>query len=283
MTRGVEMLTDLIVRIRERELEVGVGQRDRCAVPYRGRQDEQALVGRIRLQIRRVDRQAGDIAGRPNRAAGGSAEQRKPRLGSWPVRGQRIAEVEECLPDQQRDQNRNGDSPHSPFQTCFLPQPFVRGESLCGVCVGDRSDCAFWRPRDIGCIGSKRRLGNCARGVGHRVQRAGATQRHGRRPQRQVVRLHAFARQRRKRDHLCIAIEHGPAVAAANLPVAQRELSRRDAKDRQAAGAARVFFVDGGHCEIQAARRANAARPRAAPILPRFATLKCRTSVDTFR
>ena len=98
---------DLVGRVGERELEVRIRERVARAVADRRVEDQQALVRRIGLQVRRVDRQRADVAQRPDRAAGrrAHADQQRPRLR--PVGGERVAEMEQRLADQQHEQHGN--------------------------------------------------------------------------------------------------------------------------------------------------------------------------------
>ena len=58
----------------------------------------------------------------------------------------------------------------------------------------------------------------------------------------------------------CNPVEHGPAVAATNLPGTHRKLLRRHTEDRLAAWAARVFLFS-GHVHACGYRRAQPIRP----------------------
>src|SRR5262249_31276013 len=99
---------------------------------------------------------------------------------------------------------------------------------------------------------------------GSGLQRLRAAQRHGRWSERRIIQFGFWSRARRERDERGNAIEHGPTMAAADLPGTHFNLLWRHTEDRIAAGAARVFLFSGyvHACGCQPAQPIRPPSPR---------------------
>ena len=202
---------------------MGIADRVPRAIADRRRQDEEAAVRGIGLQVGRFDRQRGHVAQRPHRAAGECACAREQRLGRREVRGQRVAEVEHRLQQQAQHEHRDRRSTRASS----------RGATVSG------------RPRSGSRSRSRARPRWTAGGGGGSSARAERSVTVGGPSASSSTSCSSSARRRRERDQFGATVEHGPAVAAADLAVAQRQLGVGDAKNRLATGAACEFFV--GH------------------------------------
>ena len=233
------------------------GDRITGAVADRSGENEQPLVGRVRLQVRRVDRQPGDLAKRPNRTADERAQagHRGARRGH--VRGEQIAVMpgelageRECQRDDGDDVERrsanasafSGDPTRSGGRS--PPRPRARQRHGRRLCDGDRCDRAT-RPAASGT--PARAHGRCAASPS---------------ADRWRPRLPRRIADRRELDEARGAVEHRAAMAAAHLTGAQGELRRRHAEHRATAWAARVLFIHRG--DAQPFRLRRCARQRGA-------------------
>ena len=168
---------DLVLRIGERKLEIGVRARHVAAIAHRRRQDQKPLMRGIGLEIGGLNREVGDLARRLDRAAERGAHPRHDRAECRPAR-RRAPRGNERRSGRPAAGSATAPPPHA---TCASSRRSLRGPRH-RSCRHRRL-----RPRFAAQLPPAVRRDGGDRHRGRRQQRLRIAQRHRRRARRRLV------------------------------------------------------------------------------------------------